>query len=79
MSTYEIMRQVASETGISINDLRGPRRWAEIVKARRLAAVRLREAGATYPRIGRALNRHHTTAMNLCGAFAPLPRERGTA
>lgn len=79
MSAYEIMRQVASETGVSIDDLRGPRRWSEIVKARKLVATRMREAGATFPRIGRALNRHHATCMHLCGALGRQVKEKGNA
>ena len=70
MTPAEILCQVAAETGVRVKDMKSARRWDTLVKARRLAAQRLREAGYGYPDIGRALGgTHHTTMMYLIGAL----------
>src|SRR5271170_3988278 len=38
---------------------------ATMVQVRRVIAYRARKAGFSYPEIGRALNRHHTSVINL--------------
>lgn len=68
MTATEALRQTAAEFGITLADLRGPRRWRHIVNARTMAAVRLRAMGYSYPFIGMVMHRHHTTVMNLVGA-----------
>jgi len=79
VSAYEIMRQVAKEHGVSVKDLRGPRRWSHIVYARTILAIELRHAGFSYPYIGRVINRHHATCMHLCGALGRQVKEKGNA
>lgn len=70
MTAAGILAAVAAESGVSVEDIKGPSRLSVIVSARRIAARRLREAGLSYPAIGRFLGgRHHTSAMYLCGEF----------
>ena len=40
---------------------------ADAVAARREAALALRSMGYSYPQIGRWMNRHHTSILNLVG------------
>lgn len=77
MRASEAAIAVAAEAcGVRPVDVRGPRRYGELVRARKMAAREMRAAGMTYPAIGRALGgRHHTTAMNLCGVFEPATKE----
>lgn len=58
---------VEEETGVSRHDLSARRRPAEVVRARTLFVVLLRDhrpEALSYPRIGRILGeRHHTTIL----------------
>ncbi len=69
MSTqHELLHAIATATGFTMGQLRGPRKIGPIVRARFVAAWMLRElCGLSYPQIGQALGgRDHTTAMNAC-------------
>ena len=59
------MRAVADHLGVSLRDLMGPSRRAEIVWPRHVAMWVVRETtGASLPRIGRAFGgRDHTTVL----------------
>lgn len=59
-----ILIEVASETGVSVAELKSPSRIKHIAHARFEAMRRIRELGFSYPQIGRILNRDHTTAIN---------------
>lgn len=69
MSTREIVNAMSRERGLRPELVRGPRRWAELVRCRRAIALRLRAEGASWPEVGRALGKHHTSVAALLGAF----------
>lgn len=54
----------ANRLGIRVRELRAERRCWPHVLARREVAVRARAQGFSYPLIGRALNRDHSTVIN---------------
>lgn len=60
-----LMTQVSVQFHYSPDEIRGPCRRADLVAARREFAFCARKMGMSLPRIGRALNRHHTTVLNL--------------
>lgn len=63
-----VVRRVAAERYVSYLDIRGRRRYPRLVQARVIAARRLRDAGFSFPEIGRALGgRHHTSVMWYLG------------
>ena len=53
----------ASQTGVSVAELRGASREARVVRVRFAVVWAARGLGASTPQIGRALNRDHTTAV----------------
>lgn len=67
MSPLAILAMVSEETGISVEEIRGPRRHKSIAFARHLAAYLLHgTAGGSlsYPEIGKLLGeRDHTTVL----------------
>lgn len=63
MKSREIIRAVALEHGLQPRDLLGRDRFGHFIAARREAMVRLREAGFSYPQIGRFLGRDHSTIV----------------
>ena len=67
-----IPRQVTADvlewmiiSGVSLDALRGPCREAALVDARQDVAVMLRARGLSLPQIGRVINRHHASVLNL--------------
>ena len=52
-------------SGISLDALRGPCRETALVDARQDVAVMLRDRGLSLPQIGRVINRHHASVLNL--------------
>jgi len=65
MKAAEVISAVAREMDLSPRRIVGPERWTEYMAARREVARRLREAGWSYPRIGRALRRNQATIFGL--------------
>jgi chromosomal replication initiation ATPase DnaA len=65
-----IIRRIAKAYGVKVSDLRGPKRWPGLLRARKQAYRECRLAGASYPEIGRALHRHHTTVMHAVRGLA---------
>ena len=61
----KILREVAKEFDVPVNDLRGPSIARHIAKSRQIAYLRLRdETDLSYPTIGRIMgNRDHTTII----------------
>ena len=55
----------ARDHGVLIEELVGRSHSRRLVEVRRAFAKTARECGYSFPTIGRALNRHHTTVMNL--------------
>lgn len=64
-----ILADVARRYNVAVEAIRGPSRAASISRVRRLAYRELRAAGYSYPEIGRAVGRDHTTVMYGCGAL----------
>lgn len=60
-----ILKGVAREYGLTINDLRGESKCRHIAHPRQIAYIRLRdETNLSYPAIGRIMgNRDHTTIL----------------
>jgi hypothetical protein len=61
----EIMEAVASAFGITLGELRGEARAKLYINARTVAARLLKDNGASYPMIGRRMNRDHSSIVNL--------------
>lgn len=61
----EVLRGAADWVGVSVEDMLGPRKFKELVKARRIASVALRIIGYSYPEIASLMDRDHTSIMNL--------------
>lgn len=59
-----VIAVTAAQYGLTVDDVTGPRRDNTAAAARHVAAWLLRESGRSYPEIGRALHRDHTSAMN---------------
>lgn len=61
----KILREVAKEFDVPVNELRGPNISRHIAKSRQIAYLRLRdETDLSYPTIGRIMgNRDHTTII----------------
>lgn len=51
--------------GYDIYVIRGPSKASEYVNVRRQIAAQLQDEGCSYPTIGRALNRDHSTIVSL--------------
>jgi chromosomal replication initiation ATPase DnaA len=82
VNPLDTIATVARQRGLKVADILGPRRFPELVAARREIAQLLSDEGLSYPSIGRAMNRHHTTAMYYIGALPgrAIPgRMRGAA
>jgi chromosomal replication initiation ATPase DnaA len=60
-----IVTKVAKRLGYDITAIRSTRRHKSLVRARKACALALREAGLSYPEIGRVFRQHHTSIMNL--------------
>jgi chromosomal replication initiator protein len=60
---------VAEYFDLSRADLTGTNRGAIYVDARAVVAVVMRERGLSFPQIGKFLNRHHTSIINLIAKF----------
>lgn len=61
--------KVAYETGISVAAMRGPSRKSDIVRARWAAMYAMRQAGHSFPSIGRFFNRDHTSVIHAIKAM----------
>lgn len=58
-----LLRYAAHEFDVTLDVLLGRSRVTDAVRARHVAAWLLRDAGLTYPEIGRRMRRDHTTAI----------------
>lgn len=57
----DILKQVAGERGLSVEDVTGKSKRKELLLARLEIIARLRAAGFGIARMGRLLNRNHST------------------
>ena len=60
-----VVARVAYDTGWTVAQLKSPKRTAAMVNARALVAIEARHLGFSYPAIGRALNRDHSSIVHL--------------
>lgn len=67
---------VCDQNDVSPDLVRGPQKYLEIVEVRRKVARVLRDHGCSLPEIGRIMNRHHATILNL---LSPRPRKQRVA
>lgn len=63
-SMRAIATDIAKQHQLSLDDLRGPRRYKSIAEARRSAMASIYATGQfSYPQIGQFFNRDHTTVL----------------
>ena len=62
--THQVARQLGHDPGVVLS----PSRIPNAVQARTEVAQVLHELGWSYPRVGRAIGRHHANVMYLLGA-----------
>lgn len=64
-SLQRIFEVTAEVCGVTVADMKGARRSSDLVKARALACIVARDhTGKSFPQIGAALRRDHTTAIH---------------
>ncbi len=74
MGSHVALIQAAADLyGTDPESVRSPSRNRSVVNARMVACWLLREAGSSYPEIGRAVRRDHSTAINACRAIDADP------
>lgn len=65
ISAQRILAATAEHFGLTVDDLRSPRRDAEVTQPRQIAMYLCRElTGLTLPKIGDLFNRHHSTVIH---------------
>jgi chromosomal replication initiation ATPase DnaA len=62
---YPIIALVAEERKLHVDDIISSSQHVDLVDARREISIRARARKFTFPAIGRALHRHHTTIVHL--------------
>jgi len=62
----EIIEESCMIYDVTKRQLLGPSRKQDYFRARQFVARKLRTHGYFYEQIGKILNRHHTTIMNMC-------------
>lgn len=62
---FEMVQRAAKELGIAPDELLGATRKCEVIAARAAIVRVLRKQGVSYPVIGKAIKRDHTTAQHL--------------
>ena len=58
------INHAAEHHGVTVADIKGRSRLGPVVAARQDVFLALREAGWSFPRIGRAMGRDHSTVMH---------------
>jgi chromosomal replication initiation ATPase DnaA len=58
------LRAVWAAWSVPIDEIKGRRRTARVVQARKALMLLLHEQGFSYPRIGAVLGRHHSTVIH---------------
>lgn len=59
-----IATEVAAGTGLPLSSILSPRRDAALAQARQVVMFEARQRGLSYPAIGYAMNRDHTTIIH---------------
>lgn len=65
----------ATDYGYTGDVIRGPARRRDIVDVRAVIATELREFGYSYPAIGHAMNRDHSSIFYLVNDYRKGPRK----
>lgn len=68
----------AFEMGMTLEGVRGPRRFKHIVRARRLYAYVARHCGFSLAEIGHAINKDHSTIFGALAVARRLVADRGS-
>ena len=71
------INRAAEHHGVTAAEIKGRSRLGSVVAARQDVFLLLREAGWSFPRIGRAMSRDHTTVMH--GVAVAEARSMGAA
>lgn len=75
VTVAKVIAAVATFYGIPQRRIRGRRRFKSSAEARQLAMYLARKhTGASYPELGQAFERHHTTVMHAVEKLAELVR-----
>jgi chromosomal replication initiation ATPase DnaA len=72
-NTAGLIQAAADLYGTTMEAVRGRDNDRSVTSARMIACWLLRETGMSYPEIGRALGRDHTTIMHACRVIAADP------
>jgi chromosomal replication initiation ATPase DnaA len=75
-SLLEIIGTACKESGVNPRALLSEGNQAQLVAVRRVIVERARQRGFSYPQIGRALGRHHTSVLHLAKTSMYLRRGR---
>jgi len=59
-----LQQSVATHYGYTLEELLGPRRNRTLAKARHVAMLLARQQGLSYPELGRAFRRDHSTVIS---------------
>lgn len=62
--TSRVIASAAAHFGCSAHDVRSDGRTPDVVNARHVTAWLLRQEGRSYPQVGAALHKDHTSAMH---------------
>jgi chromosomal replication initiation ATPase DnaA len=69
---FDLIKQVADSTKLSVGQILGPSRLAEICDARRTVARILASRGLGYAQIGRYLGVDHSSVFYMCNKRKPV-------
>ena len=65
LTSADVLRAVACVTGYSVDELRGDRRFRDLVRARQVVCWMARtRLGLSFPQIGHRIGRDHTTVLH---------------
>lgn len=65
MNYDTIIDDICDNYGVKKEHLLSRRRDKELVKVRKFAYSLLRKQGLSFPKIGKLMNKHHTTVMKV--------------
>lgn len=68
-----LVRAASELYGVTVEAIHGGDKSKSATAARMVSCWLLREAGMSYPEVGRSLNVHHTTAMHACRVIDGSP------
>lgn len=66
ITVRDLLRFASQISAIPVADIKGPKRQRMYIRTRMVVAHYARQQGYSYPHIGRAMSRDHSTIINLC-------------